>query len=231
MRILIAEDDRKLAENLRQVLVEKGYAVDLAHDGENAWLLAGTEGYDIILLDIMLPKRSGLDVLRNLRESNLSTPVLLLTARDAIKDKVAGLDLGADDYLTKPFALAELLARIRSLARRKSSIETSVLSCGNLTVNPNTHQVSRGNCQISLTAKEFSLLQYLMTHKGNIVTRSDIIEKVWDMNFDMFSDVLKVVISRLRKKIEQEGAEALIHTVRGVGYIMKEPADGNAIEK
>ena len=227
MRILIAEDDKKLAENLRQVLAEQGNAVDVAHDGQSAWLLGGTEAYDIIILDIMLPKRSGLDVLRNLRESNISIPVLLLTARDAVTDKVTGLDLGADDYMTKPFALAELLARVRSLCRRKGEVEPPNLSCGDLTINTVTHQTFRGKREISLTAKEFALLAYLTTHKGTVVTHCDIVEKVWDVNFDMFSDVLKVMISRLRKKMEAEGEKPLIHTVRGVGYILKEPSNGD----
>lgn len=227
MRILIAEDDKKLAENLRQVFTEQGNAVDIVHDGQSAWLLAGTEAYDVIILDIMLPKRSGLDVLANLRESNISIPVLLLTARDAVTDKVTGLDLGADDYMTKPFALAELLARVRSLSRRKGVVDTPILSCSDLTVNTSTHQVFRRKREILLTAKEFALLVYLITHKGTIVTHSDIVEKVWDVNFDMFSDVLKVMISRLRKKMEAEGEKPLIHTVRGVGYILKEPSNGD----
>lgn len=231
MRILIAEDDKKLAENLRQLLTEQGHAVDVAHDGQTAWLLGGTEAYDIIILDIMLPKRNGLDVLRNLRESNLDIPVLLLTARDAVADKVIGLDLGADDYMTKPFALAELLARVRSLCRRKGEIEASVFSCGDLTVNTTTHQTFRGKREISLTAKEFALLVYLIAHKGIVLTHSDIVEKVWDVNFDMFSDVLKVMINRLRKKMDAGGEKPLIHTVRGVGYMLKEPSNGDEAEK
>jgi DNA-binding response OmpR family regulator len=231
LRILVAEDDKKLAENLRQVLAEQGNAVDVAHDGQSAWLLGGTEAYDVIILDIMLPKRTGLDVLRNLRESNISIPVLLLTARDTVTDKVTGLDLGADDYMTKPFALTELLARVRSLSRRKGKMEPPVLFCSDLTINTSTHQAFRGKRELSLTAKEFSLLVYLLTHKGTVVTHSDIVEKVWDVNFDMFSDVLKVMISRLRKKMEAEGEKPLIHTVRGVGYILKDPSDGDEAEK
>lgn len=231
LRILVAEDDKKLAENLRQILAEQGNAVDIAHDGESAWLLGGTEAYDIIILDIMLPKRSGLDVLRSLRDSKISIPVLLLTARDAVTDKVTGLDLGADDYMVKPFALAELLARVRSLSRRKGVLETPILSCGDLSINTATHQVFRGKREISLTAKEFTLLVYLTANKGAVVTHSDIVEKVWDVNLDMFSDVLKVIISRLRKKIEAKDECPLIHTVRGVGYMLKEPSDGDETEK
>ena len=231
MRILIAEDDKKLAENLRQVLVHQGNAVDIAHDGQIAWMLAGTEGYDIIILDVMLPKRSGLDVLKKLRQSNITIPVLLLTARDAVTDKVTGLDLGADDYMTKPFALAELLARVRSLSRRKDSIETPVLTCSDLAVDTTAHRVCRGQREISLTAKEFALLVYLMGHKEEVVTHSDIVEKVWDVNFDMFSDVLKVMISRLRKKLESKGEKPLIHTIRGVGYMLKDADNGNEAKK
>ena len=202
MRILVAEDDRKLAGYLRQALVERGNAVDLAHDGDSAWLMADTEAYDVIILDIMMPKRSGLDVLRELRNNNVSTPVLLLTARDGVSDKVAGLDLGADDYLTKPFALAELLARIRALSRRKDSVEDSVLECSDLTLDVRTHQVHWDQKEIVLTAKEFALLHHLLSNQEVVVTRSDIIEKVWDVNLDAFSDVVKVMISRVRKKLD-----------------------------
>lgn len=229
MRILVAEDDRLLAGHLRRALVAEGHAVDLAPDGENASFLARTEAYDLIVLDIMMPKRSGLDVLRSLRDVGLRTPVLLLTARDTVDDRVTGLDLGADDYLTKPFALAELLARVRALGRRKDSLAPPRLSCGDLALEPGTRQVRRGDREISLTAKEFHLLQYLLERQGTVVTHADIVEKVWDVNLDMFSDVLKVMISRLRKKIEAEGEAVLIHTVRGVGYMMREPRDDDAI--
>lgn len=228
MRILVAEDDRLLAGHLRRALVAESHAVDVAPDGENASFLARTEAYDLIVLDIMMPKRSGLDVLRSLRDAGVRTPVLLLTARDTVDDRVTGLDLGADDYLTKPFALAELLARVRALGRRRDSLAPPRLSCGDLTVDPRTRQVRRDDREISLTAKEFHLLQYLMERQGTVVTHAGIVEKVWDVNLDMFSDVLKVMISRLRKKIEAEGESTLIHTVRGVGYMMREPRDDDA---
>ena len=223
MRILVAEDDRTLAEHLRRALVERGHAVDLAYDGEDAWLMGSADDYDVLVLDIMMPKRSGLDVLRELRSGGVATPVLLLTARDDITDKVAGLDLGADDYITKPFALAELLARIRALGRRKGEMESPILSCGDLSLDPRTRQVRRGDAEATLTPKEFALLHYLLAHQGAVVTHTDIMEKVWDVNLDMFSDVVKVMISRLRKKLEGGGRPALIHTVRGVGYVMREP--------
>jgi len=221
-RILIAEDDVKLASRLREVLVENANAVDVAHDGDRAWLMAGVEPYDLIILDIMLPKRSGLEVLREIRKSGSAVPVLLLTARDGVDDKVNGLDLGADDYLTKPFAIAELLARVRALSRRKGNVQSPVLSCGDLSVNTATRRVHRGRRELSLTAKEYSLLVYLMTREGAVVSQTDIVEKVWDVNLDMFSGVVKVAISRLRKKLESDGEPPLIHTVRGVGYALKE---------
>jgi len=226
LRVLIVEDDHKLAGFIRDALCEQNHAVDIAHDGEEGWILAGTEGYDIIVLDIMLPKRSGFDVLRDIRQKNSTVPVLLLTARDSVTDKVAGLDLGADDYLTKPFSLKELLARIRALSRRHEGIKTQKLSCGDLVIDENTHKVFRGESEINLTAKEYSVLCYLMLHQGKVVTHTELIEEVWGMTFDMFSDVVKVVISRLRKKLEDNGEGALINTVRGVGYIMADPEDG-----
>ncbi len=231
MRVLIAEDDRKLAEFLRQALVEQGHAVDLASDGDEAWSLADTEAYDAIILDIMLPKRSGLDVLKSLRSGGSAVPVLVLTARDAVADKVTGLDLGADDYLTKPFALAELMARVRSLGRRKDSLHPTALTCADLVIRPETHQAFRGPRELALTPKEFALLQYLVICKGTVVTRTDIIEKVWTMDFDMFSDVLKVVVSRLRKKLTIDGEEPLIHTVRGIGYIVRESRNDHATQE
>jgi len=220
-RILVAEDDVDLAKRLRAALVDAAHAVDLAHDGEQAWLMAGVEPYDVIVLDIMLPKLSGLEVLHEIRKAKIITPVLLLTARDRIEDKVKGLDLGADDYLTKPFALAELLARIRALCRREGPIRDTLLCCEDLTVDTSARRVHRGSRDIQLTAKEYSLLVYLMHHQESVVSRTDIVEKVWDINLDMFSDVVKVAISRLRKKLEAEGEAQLIHTVRGVGYIME----------
>ena len=169
--------------------------------------------------------------MRSLREAGSAIPVLLLTARGSVSDKVAGLDLGADDYMTKPFALAELQARIRSLTRRKGAMAPAVLTCADLIVKPTTHQAFRGERELSLTAKEFALLQYLAVHCGTVVTHTDIIEKVWDVNFDVFSDVLKVMISRLRRKLEAGGEGPLIHTVRGVGYILKEPTNGHAAKE
>ncbi len=221
-RILLAEDDVDLAKRLRAALVEAAHAVDVAHDGEQAWLLAGVEPYDLIVLDIMLPKLSGLEVLSEIRRAKVNVPVLLLTARDSVEDKVKGLDLGADDYLTKPFALAELLARVRALSRRDGAVRDVMLTCEDLVVDTASREVRRGPRRLQLTSKEYSLLVYLMHRQGVVVSRTDIVEKVWDMNLDMFSDVVKVAISRLRKKLEDVGETQIIHTVRGVGYIMRE---------
>ena len=222
MRILVAEDDRELAKYVRRALVDGGHAVDVAYDGQGAWQMAEGASYDLLILDIMMPELSGLDVLRKFRRRGGSTPVLLLTARDGLSDRVTGLDLGADDFMSKPFALAELLARVRALGRRKDLLESPELTCGDLTVDLRTHQVRRGGREVVLTAKEFSLLHHLLAHQGTVVTRADIMEKVWDMNLDMFSDVVKVMVSRLRRKLEIDGTPPLIHTIRGVGYIMKE---------
>ncbi len=230
MRILVAEDDVKLAQFVRNALVEEGHPVDTDHDGDEASLLAGTNAYDLLILDIMLPKRTGLDVLRQLRNSGTTTPVLLLTARDSVADKVAGLDLGADDYVTKPFMLSELLARVRALGRRKNSLEQQTLTCEKLVLDPKTHNVAYDDKEISLTKKEFVLLQHLLTQKDAVVTHTEIMDKVWDVNLDIFSDVLKVVISRLRRKLEAAGAPQLVRTIRGVGYMMKEPDDASSTE-
>ncbi len=225
MRILIVEDDQAIAEHIRKALQSQGDSVDVASDGQQAWLLIGTESYDLLILDITLPRRSGLDLLKDLRARGLTVPVMILSARDGLQDKVAGLDLGADDYLTKPFATSELLARIRALGRRKTNIDSPVLCCDGLEMDLSDHHVTRNGRDLDLTAKEFSLLRYLLERQGHVVTHTDILEKVWDVNFDMYSDVLKVVISRLRKKVEAEGEPPLIHTVRGVGYLLKEAGD------
>jgi len=221
MRTLVVEDDYAIAEHVRQALQSQGDSVDVASDGEQAWLLIGTESYDLLILDIMLPRRSGLDLLKDLRARSLTVPVLILSARDGINDKVAGLDLGADDYLTKPFAISELLARVRALGRRKSELDDPVLMCGSLEMDLRDRRVTRNGQPLELTVKEFALLRFLLERQGHIVTHSNILEKVWDVNLDMYSDVLKVVISRLRKKLEAAGGPPLIHTVRGVGYLLK----------
>ncbi|OPY61894.1 MAG: Transcriptional activator protein CzcR [Syntrophorhabdaceae bacterium PtaU1.Bin034] len=221
MKILIVEDEKKVASFVRKGLQEEGYSVDMAHNGEDGLHLASDASYDLIILDIYLPKLDGISVLKKLREFKVKTPVLLLTVRATIEDKVLGLDSGADDYLTKPFAFEELLARVRALLRRRSSIETEVLRVADLTLDPARHIVTRGTRTIELTLKEFSLLQYLMENAGRVVTRTMIIDRVWNYDFDSETNVVDVYVNYLRKKIDTDSQPKLIHTVRGVGYVMK----------
>ena len=221
MRLLVVEDEKKVASFIRKGLEEEGYAVDLVSDGKTG-LIMGLDGiHDLIILDINLPKMDGLSILRELRNKNVKTPVLLLTVRAAIEDKVIGLDTGADDYLTKPFAFQEFLARVRALLRRRADAESPLLQVADLTLDPATRLVSRGDQKIELTAKEFALLSYFMRNPGRVLTRTMIAEHVWDYDFDPMTNVIDVYVNYLRKKIEAGGEEKLIHTVRGVGYVMK----------
>jgi DNA-binding response OmpR family regulator len=222
MRVLVVEDEKKLAGFIKQALKEDGHAIDLCHDGDEASHLAGDESYDAIILDLQLPGRDGLMILRELRKKGRSTPVLILTARDTVKDRVRGLDEGADDYLTKPFALDELRARLRALFRRGQS-GSSILKFADLSMNLIDRLVLRGTREIELTAKEFSLLEYFLRNPRKALTRSSIAEHVWDFNFEWQSNVLEVFVNALRKKTESGGEPRLIHTVRGVGYVLKEP--------
>ncbi len=222
MRILVVEDERKVAGFIRQGLEEEGHAVEVAGDGATALdLLLGAPPWDLVVLDVMLPKRDGLDVLKTLRGRGLTTPVLVLTARDAVADKVAGLDLGADDYLTKPFAFEEFLARVRALLRRGTDQRASVLRLGDLTLDPATRQAARSTRRIELTAREYSLLDYFMRHAGRVLTRPMIAEHVWGLDFDAESNIIDVYIGYLRRKIDGPGEARLLHTVRGSGYVMK----------
>ncbi len=222
MRVLVIEDEKKVADFISNGLAEEGYAVDVAHDGDQGYFLATTNEYDAILLDIMLPKMDGFTLCTKLRsEDNNHTPILMLTAKDAIKDKVRGLDTGADDYLTKPFAFEELLARIRSLLRKKSLQQKTRFQVDDLMMDTITHTVSRGEREIQLSVKEYALLEYLMRNTGSIVTRTMIAEHVWDINFDTFTNVIDVYISYLRNKIDRGHETKLIHTVRGRGYVLK----------
>ena len=221
MRLLVVEDEKKVASFIKKGLDEEGYAVDLISDGKTG-LIMGLDGiHDLIILDINLPRMDGLSILRELRNKNVKTPVLLLTVRAAIEDKVIGLDTGADDYLTKPFAFQELLARVRALLRRRADAESPLLQVADLTLDPATRLVSRGNQEIELTAKEFALLSYFMRNPGRVLTRTMIAEHVWDYDFDPMTNVIDVYVNYLRKKIEAGGEPKLIHTVRGVGYVMK----------
>jgi DNA-binding response OmpR family regulator len=227
VRILVVEDERKLAGFIRKALREDGHAVDLSHDGQEGGHLAETENYDAVILDLMLPRRGGLDVLRDLRSRGRSMPVLVLTARDGVGDRVQGLDAGADDYLTKPFALDELRARLRALLRRGSSGTSTTLSCSDLKLNLLDRSVHRGNREIVLTPREFALMEYLLRNAGRVLTRTSIAEHVWDYNFDWQSNVVDVFVGTLRRKLEEGGESRLIHTLRGVGYVLKEP--GHAV--
>ena len=200
---------------------EETYAVDIATDGEEGFHLGEQNQYDLIILDLMLPKINGLDILSGLRSQNIETPILLLTAKDSVEDKVEGLNLGADDYLTKPFAFSELLARIRVLLRRGKSESKTTLEIADLTLNLVSHKVSRGNEEIELTGKEYSLLEYFMRNQEKVLTRTMIAEHVWDYNFDTFTNVIDVYVNHLRKKIDKNFSTKLLHTLRGVGYVMK----------
>jgi heavy metal response regulator len=221
MRILVIEDEKKVADFISNGLAEEGYAVDVAHDGDQGYFIATTNEYDAILLDIMLPKMDGFTLCTKLRSEDNHTPILMLTAKDAIKDKVRGLDAGADDYLTKPFAFEELLARIRSLLRKKSMQQKTRFQVDNLVLDTITHTASRGDNEIPLSVKEYALLEYLMRNTGSVVTRTMIAEHVWDINFDTFTNVIDVYISYLRNKIDRGHETKLIHTVRGRGYVLK----------
>ena len=222
MRILIIEDERKVADFLRRGLREEGYAVDVAYDGEEGHFLSTTNDHDLIILDLMLPKMDGITLCRQLRQGRIQTPILMLTARDAVKDRVRGLDSGANDYLTKPFAFEELLARVRALLRKPDNQTPSKLQVADLTIDLLTHKLTRSGKEIPLTGKEYALLEYLMRNPDTIVTRTMISEHVWDVNFDTFTNVIDVYINYLRKKIDHGRKKGLIHTVRGRGYILKE---------
>jgi heavy metal response regulator len=222
MRILVVEDEPKLASFLKRGLEEEHYAVDVAYDGEDGWYLSQINDYDLILLDIMLPKMDGLTLCRKLRQQQCHTPLMLLTARDTVEDRVTGLDLGADDYLVKPFAFAELLARMRALLRRKGVAFVAQLQVADLVLDPVRHHVTRGEQPIELTAKEYALLEFLMRHAGEVVTRTQIAEHVWDQHFDSDTNVIDVYISYLRQKIDRPFATKLLHTIRGVGYVLWE---------
>jgi DNA-binding response OmpR family regulator len=223
MRILVVEDQRKLARLLHRGLREESYAVDVAADGEEGAFRAMSDVYDLILLDVMLPRKDGFQVLRELRAAGVSSRVLLLTARDAVADRVRGLDLGADDYLVKPFAFDELLARVRALLRRDAASDPVSLRAGDLVVDLKQRTVTRDGRSLSLTAREFAVLACLLRHADQTVTRTQLAEQVWDENFDPFSNVIEVTVYHVREKVDRGFSPPLIHTVRGVGYILKRP--------
>ena len=221
MRILVVEDERKVASFIKKGLEEEGYAVDWAPDGQEGLLLALDGVHDLIVLDINLPGLDGLGVLQELRKARVKTPVLLLTIRATIEDKVIGLDTGADDYLTKPFSFQELLARVRALLRRRAEAEPALLRVADLTLDPARRLVHRGSDKLELTTKEFALLDYFMRNPGRVLTRTMIAEHVWDYDFDTMTNIIDVYVNHLRKKIDTDRQPKLIHTVRGVGYVMQ----------
>ena len=224
MRILIAEDERDLNNLLKKRLEKQKYSVDACFDGEEALDYLAAADYDAVILDIMMPKKNGLQVLQHIRNRKKNTPVLLLTARDSVEDRVAGLDAGADDYLIKPFAFEELLARIRVMLRKNSSAETktNVVKIADLTVDLNTQKVYRGDKEISLSSREFSILRYLCMNKGIMLSRDKIEEHIWNYDYAGGSNVVDVYIRYLRKKIDEGFSPKLIHTVRGAGYVLRE---------
>lgn len=221
MRILLVEDDARVASFIRRGLREEHYTVDVAGDGEEALFLAQTGEYDLLILDLLLPKRNGLDVLKALRADRMTTPVLVLTAKDELRDKVAGLDAGADDYLTKPFGFEELLARVRALLRRPGSLVNTVLRVGDLEMDALKHRVTRGGRELVLTHHEYALLEFLLRHPNQVVTRTMLAEHVWEHDFDPLSNVIDVHIARLRRKIDDHFTPKLLQTIRGSGYMLQ----------
>lgn len=223
MRVLVVEDDRKTAEFVRKALVEAGFAVDVVHDGSDAVATLAAGSFEAVVLDVMLPGHDGLSVVRQARERGDKTPVLLLSARGSVEEKVEGLNAGADDYLPKPFALQELIARVRALLRRGSETRDVTLRVADLSLDTTTRIAKRGQRRIDLTNREFRLLEYLMRSAGRICGRMMIIERVWEYNFDPGTNVVDVYIRKLREKIEEPGEAKLLHSVRGAGYMIKEP--------
>jgi two-component system copper resistance phosphate regulon response regulator CusR len=220
VRILLVEDEERVAGFIAKGLREQTYAVDVAVDGEQALYRAAVNTYDVVVLDVMLPIKDGYAVCRELRGSGLRTPILMLTARGSVDDRVAGLDCGADDYLTKPFDFKELLARLRALLRRSASLREETLQAGDLTLNTASHAAARAGAPVSLTAKEYALLEFLVLNQDRVVGRERIAQHVWDESFDPFSNVIDVYIKRLRRKIDSGSVRPLIHTRRGEGYIL-----------
>lgn len=224
MKILVVEDDRKVAGFIEQGLREEGYAVDVGKDGEDGVMLAHINQYDAILLDLMLPKKNGIQVASELRREGRTTPILMLTARDSTEDIVRGLDAGADDYLSKPFKFDELLARLRALVRRGGAARMERLTFGPIELDRLKHHAFAGTTKLDLTPREFQLLEHFLLHPGQVVRRTELLEKVWDMHFDPESNVVDVHVGNLRRKLRDAGCDSILQTVRGVGFTLQEPA-------
>ncbi|HST50797.1 MAG TPA: response regulator transcription factor [Pyrinomonadaceae bacterium] len=225
MRVLLVEDDPRIARFISRGLREQTYAVDVAFDGDDALYKSSVNDYDAVVLDVMIPGRDGFEVCRELRAAGSSVPVIMLTARDAVEDRVQGLDTGADDYLTKPFEVAELLARLRALLRRGHVVRPERILVADLSINTRARSVARGGRRIELTAKEYALLEYLARERGRVLSRAEIAEHVWDENFDPLSNLIDVNINRLRRKVDDGFSPPLIHTRRGAGYLLAAPED------
>src|SRR5437016_5775345 len=221
MRLLLVEDDGRIARFVAKGLREQAYAVDIANTGDDALYQAAINTYDLVILDVMIPGRNGFEVCRELRKSGQRMPILMLTARDAVEDRIAGLDAGADDYLAKPFEFRELLARLRALLRRGSVTQTALIRAGDLEIDTGSHRVTVESFALTLTTKEYAVLEYLARNSGRIVTREEIAEHVWNQEFDPFSNLIEVYINRLRRHIEKISAKKWIHTVRGSGYMLE----------
>ncbi|MEA5112613.1 MAG: response regulator transcription factor [Geobacteraceae bacterium] len=222
MKILVVEDEKKVAGFIKRGLEEEKFEVEVAYDGEDGFQKAAEGSYSLVILDVMLPKKDGLSIVKDLRSKKVLTPVLMLTAKDTVEDIVAGLNSGSDDYLAKPFAFAELLARVRALLRRSEQERGAEIRFADLRLDPVTHKVWRKDKEIDLTAKEYSLLEFFMRNPNQVLTRTTIAENVWDYIFDSFTNIIDVYVNYLRKKIDRDADKKLIHTVRGVGYILKE---------
>jgi DNA-binding response OmpR family regulator len=224
MRVLVVEDEKKTASFIRKALQSEGHAVDMLHDGSEALAAVANTPFDVVVLDIMLPGRDGLSIVRQMREKNIKVPVMLLTARGEVSERVEGLNAGADDYLSKPFALEELVARVRALGRRSADAKPATMRVGDLTLDTVTRKVNRGDQAIDLAPREYLLLEFLMRSAGRICGRMAIVEKVWDYDFDPGTNLVDVYIMRLREKIDADFEPKLLQTVRGIGYVLKEPS-------
>jgi len=222
VRLLVVEDDKRVSSFVRRGLAAEGFIVDVAQDGREGFHLALDQSYDLIVLDVLLPHLDGLEVLAEIRRHGCQAPVLILSARDAVQDRIRGLNTGADDYLVKPFEFEELTARVRALLRRSTQVDDEVLQIADLHMDGATRKVTRGDRRLDLTPREYALLEYLLRNKGNVVTRTMIAEHVWDQHFDSFSNVIDVYIRYLRRKVDADAPVKLIHTLRGIGYVLAE---------